>query len=100
MVILFIKESPKYVSKDERLTIQMRSTPNDVESIKYEIKTYAFDDGLPEEWLEHVKSSRSIEPQKNLSSQTISLAARILLHLRLPPVAVAVVPIEKGAQKL
>ena len=39
MVIPFVKELPKYVSKDEHLTIQMRSKPNDVESIKYKIKT-------------------------------------------------------------
>ena len=60
MVILFLKELPKYVSKDDCLSFKMCSTPNNAESITYKIKTYAFDDGLPEEWIKHTKTFRKL----------------------------------------
>ena len=60
MVIPFKKEPPRYVSKEDRLLFKLLSTPSDPDSITYEVKTYAFDDGLPEEWLEHVKTYRKI----------------------------------------
>ena len=47
MVIPFIKEPLKVVSKDDRLSMKLRSTPNDVQSITYELKTYTIDDGSP-----------------------------------------------------
>jgi len=36
------------------------STPANPDSITYEIRTFAFDNGLPEEWLEHVKTYRKL----------------------------------------
>ena len=54
MVIPFKKEPPRYVSKEDRLTFKLLSTPSDSKLIQYEVKTYAFDNGLPEEWLDHV----------------------------------------------
>ena len=68
MVIPFEKEPPKYVSKEDRLTFKLRSTPSDVGSITYELKTYAFDDGSPEEWLEHMKTYRKIIKGHNITS--------------------------------
>ena len=60
MVILFAKEAPRFVSKEDQLLFKLRSTPLDTDSITYKVKTYAFDDGHPEEWLEHVKTYRKI----------------------------------------
>ena len=40
----------------------------DPNSITYKIKTYAFDDGLPEEWLEHVKTYRKIVAGQNITA--------------------------------
>ena len=60
MVIPFAKEPPKYVSKEDRLTFKLRSTPNDADSITYKVKSYAFDDGSPEEWLGHRNAFFSI----------------------------------------
>ena len=68
MVIPFEKEAPKYVSKEDRLTFKLRSTPSDMGSITYELKTYAFDDGSPEEWLEHMKTYRKIIKGQNITS--------------------------------
>ena len=39
---------------------KLLSTPSDPDSITYKVKTYAYDNGLPEEWLEHVKTYRKI----------------------------------------
>ena len=52
----------------------LRSTPNNVESIKYKIKTYAFDDGLPEECLEHVKTYRKILKGQNITTGEAAFA--------------------------
>ena len=68
MVIPFAKEPPKYVSKEDRLTFKLRSTPNDADSITYEVKSYAFDDGSPEEWLEHIKTFRKILKGQNITT--------------------------------
>ena len=58
MIIPFEKEPPRYVSKEDRLSFKLLTTPSDPDSITYEVKTYAFDSGSPEEWLEHVKTYR------------------------------------------
>ena len=68
MVIPFEKEAPKYVSKEDRLTFKLRSTPSNMGSITYKLKTYAFDDGSPEEWLEHMKTYRKIIKGQNITS--------------------------------
>ena len=49
MVIPFKKEEPRYVSKEDRLSFKLLSTPSDPDSITYKVKTYAYNDGLPEE---------------------------------------------------
>ena len=56
MVIPFIKEEPEYVAKENRLTFKLRSTPTDSDSILYDVKSYAFDDGTPEQWIDHIKT--------------------------------------------
>ena len=68
MVIPFKKEPPRYVSKEDRLSFKLLSTPSDTDSITYEVKTYAFDDGLPEEWLEHVKTYRKIVAGQDITT--------------------------------
>ena len=60
MIIPFEKEPPKVVSKEDRLSFKLRSTPTDADSRTYKLKTYAFDSGSCEEWLEHVKTYRKI----------------------------------------
>ncbi len=68
MVIPFVKSLPRYVSKEDRISLKLYSTPLDPNSISYEIKTYAFDNGLPEEWLKHVKNYRKIIAGQNITA--------------------------------
>ena len=68
MIIPFEKEPPKDVSKEDRLTFKLRSTPTDANSTTYELKTYAFDCGSCEEWLEHVKTYRKIVAGQNITT--------------------------------
>lgn len=68
MVIPFAKEPPKIVSKEDRLSFKLLTTPSDPESITYDVKTYAFNDGSPEEWLEHVKTYRKITTGQNITN--------------------------------
>ena len=68
MVIPFAKEPPRIVSKENRMTFKLLSTPSDPKSITYECKTYAFDDGSPEEWLEHVKTYKKIIVGQNIKT--------------------------------
>ena len=68
MVIPFAKEPPKIVSKENRMTFKLLSTPSDPKSITYECKTYAFDDGSPEEWLEHMKTYKKIIVGQNIKT--------------------------------
>ena len=77
MVIPFKKEPPRYVSKEDRLSFKLLSTPSDPDSITYEVKTYAYDDGLPEEWLEHVKTYRKI-----IAGQSITTGAPAFAMLK------------------
>ena len=56
MIIPFDKDPPKVVSKEDRLSFKLRSTPIDADSTTYKLKTYAFDSGSCEEWLEHKKT--------------------------------------------
>ena len=49
MVIPFEKPAPKVVSKESRLSFKVRSNPSQKDSLQYELKTYAFSDGPPEE---------------------------------------------------
>jgi len=74
MVIPFQKEPPRYVKKEDRLTFKLLSTPSDPDSIQYEVKTYAFDDGLPEEWLEHVTMYRKIIKGQGITTGEPSFA--------------------------
>ena len=60
MVVPFEKEAPRYVTKEEPLTFKLRTTPSDPNSIIYELKSYAYDDRSPEEWLKHVKTYKKI----------------------------------------
>ena len=68
MVIPFQKEPPRYVSKDDRLSFKLLTTPTDPDSITYEVKTYAFDSGSPEEWLSHVKTYKEIIAGQNITT--------------------------------
>ena len=80
MVIPFVKEQPKVVSKDDRLSMKLRSTPNDVQSITYELKTFAFDEGSPERWLEHIQTFRKIIAGQNITSgpPTFAMLKRLI----------------------
>ena len=66
MIIPFEKEPPRVVSKEDRLSFKLRSTPTDADSTTYELKTYAFDSGGCEEWLKHVKTTARLLPDKIL----------------------------------
>ena len=68
MVIPFQKEPPRYVSKEDRLSFKLLTTPSNSDSLTYELKTYAFDEGSPEEWLEHVKTYRKIIAGQNITT--------------------------------
>ena len=68
MIIPFDKEPPREVSKEDRLSFKLRSTPTDANSTTYELKTYAFDCGSCEEWLEHVKTYRKIVAGQNITT--------------------------------
>ena len=68
MIIPFDKEPPREVSKEDRLTFKLRSTPTDANSTTYELKTYAFECGSCEEWLEHVKTYRKIVKGQNITN--------------------------------
>ena len=68
MIIPFDKEPPREVSKEDRLTFKLRSTPTDANSTTYELKTYAFECGSCEEWLEHVKTYRKIVKGQNITT--------------------------------
>ena len=46
----------------------MRLTPTDANSTTYELKTYAFECGSCEEWLEHVKTYRKIVKGQNITN--------------------------------
>ena len=70
MIILFKKEPTRYVSKEDRLSFKLLSTPLNPDSITFEVKTYAFNDGLPEEWLEHVKTYKKL-----IAGQSITTGA-------------------------
>ena len=74
MIIPFKKEPPRYVSKEDRLSFKLYSTPSDPDSITYEMKTYAFDDGLPEEWLEHVKTYRKLIAGQSITAEGLAFA--------------------------
>ena len=60
MVIPFEKMKPRWVSKEDRLAFKLLSNPGKKDSSTYEVKTYAFDEGPPEEWLEHTKTFKKI----------------------------------------
>lgn len=77
MIVPFAKEPPRYVSKEYRLSFKLLTTPSDPDSITYEVKTYAFDDGLPEEWLEHVKTYRKL-----IAGQSITTGAPAFAMLK------------------
>ena len=69
MIIPFQKEAPRYVSKEDRLLFKLLTTPSDPDSITYEVKTYAFYSGSPEEWLEHVKTYQKIIAGLNITAE-------------------------------
>ena len=60
MVIPFEKLRPKLMGKEDRLSFKLRSNPKQKDSITYEIQTYAFDEGPPEEWIEHIRTFRKL----------------------------------------
>jgi len=68
MIILFDKDRPKVVSKEDRLSFKLRSTPTDADSTTYKLKTYAFDSSSCEEWLEHVKTYRKVVEGQNVKT--------------------------------
>ena len=78
-MIPFIKELEKYVSKEDFLTFKLRFTPNDADSITYKLKSYIFDNGSPEEWLEHVKTFCKIVKGQHIT--TGEPAFTMLKHL-------------------
>ena len=57
MMTPFEKPAPRVVSKENRLSFKVRSNPDQKDSLQYQLNTYAFGDGPPEEWIEHVKTS-------------------------------------------
>ena len=77
MVIPFQKEPPKYVSKEDQLSFKLLTTPSDPDSITYKVKTYAFDEGLPEEWLDHVKTYKKL-----ITGQSITTGAPAFAMLK------------------
>ena len=66
MIIPFDKDPPKVVSKEDRLSFKLRSTPTDADSTMYKLKTHAFDSGSCEEWLEHMKTYRKVVAEQNV----------------------------------
>ena len=44
MIIPFAKDPPKYVSKDNRLSFKLLSTPSNPNSITFELKSYTIVD--------------------------------------------------------
>ena len=77
MVIFIAKEPLRYVSKEDWLLFKLLSTPSDPDSITYEMKTYTFNEGLPEEWLDHVKTYRKL-----IAGQSITTRALAFLMLK------------------
>ena len=55
MVIPFVKPEAKLGLREDKITLKLRSQPDDKDSSTYELRTYLFRDGTPEEWLEHKK---------------------------------------------
>ena len=47
---------------------KLLSTTSDLDSIQYKFKTYAFDNGLPEEWLDHVAMYRKIVKGQDITN--------------------------------
>ena len=80
MVIPLIREQPAKIPKSERITLKLRSNPSQADSQTYEISTYAFDHGSPEEWLHHQEVLRKIFIGQNATTgpQRFALARRFL----------------------
>ena len=68
MVIPFIKPESKIGNREDKITLKLRSQPDDKDSQTYELRTYLFRDGTPEEWLEHVKGIRKSLVGQNITS--------------------------------
>ena len=79
MVIPLKKEPPRFISKEDRQLFKLLSTPSNPDSLTYEVKTYAFDEGSPEEWLEHVKTCKKIVAGQNITQDKPAFA--MLKHL-------------------
>ena len=67
MVIPFEKPKPRVVIKEDRLSFKLCLNPKQKDSITYEVKTYAFDEGLPEEWIEHIRTFHKVVKSQNIS---------------------------------
>ena len=68
MVIPFIKPESKIGNREDKITLKLRSQPDDKDSQTYELRTYLFRDGTPEEWLEHVKVIKKCLVGQNITS--------------------------------
>ena len=68
MIISFAREQQNVVSKDDCLSMKLQSTPNDVQNITYKLKTYAFGEGSPECWLEHIWTFQKIIASQNITT--------------------------------
>ena len=79
MVIPFAKEAPRQVSKDERLSFKIYSTPTDPTSITFELQTYTFGEGSNEEWLEHTKTFDKLVAGTNITQGPPAFALLKLL---------------------
>ena len=80
LVIPLIREQPAKIPKSERIILKLRSNPSQTDSQTYEISTYAFDHGSPEEWLHHQEVMRKIFIGQNATTgpQRFALARRFL----------------------
>ena len=67
-MIPFEKMKPKMMGKEDRLSFKLRSNPKQKDSITYEIQTYAFDEGPPEEWIEHIRTFRKLVKGQNVTT--------------------------------
>ena len=68
MVIPFVKPESKVGLREDKITLKLRSQPDDKDSSTYELRTYLFCDGSPEEWLEHKKVIKKCLVGQNITT--------------------------------
>ena len=68
MVIPFTKPESKIGKREDKITLKLRAQPDDKDSQTYELRTYLFRDGSPEEWLEHMKVIKKCIVGQNITT--------------------------------